>query len=606
MPPPGRSSTACHRCHKRKVKCTRELPCRNCQLANQECTYPMRDRNVTVSERFIRNLEARALSHSSQLPQATPSSEPESLRGTVSQGLPPPLPLVEDSTSEVFLARLKQIRQNNTGPDFSQLTPSNPYTDDTSPAAAPYDFVQLKFDNSGSLPPYPYARALLDQFDVFLGHDWHWFLRKSFRTRFDLTYRNPNSPQAKDRVWLCTLLVVFALGESYNVGPPPEIRLGRISDQDEDNLVDSRRPPGTEFFEQAMSLLKVSHEDPTIDQIIALNLITFYSYSLNRKKSAYVYAGMSARLSNVLRLHKPSSSSSLSAVESEHMKRVWWTVYCLDRMTSTEMGLPPIFRRDEVELAYPSDQMLPPEASDEFSSGVSFTTQVQLAFIHTDICQTVRSLGDTGIIYDQKRAEPIIRQLETLRAQMPPTLSFDVENGLPTAMREMKNRSLVSLYERYYQCFVLLLRPFFLKQINYLLMNDTGNACQESLKYLTNLCLRAARINLLLIVDLKQCEKLAMFGFWESSHLFSGLTILSLAISVNSRWPGSFEEKPDDQTTYWTAKGVLGEMAQAGNLASKGQVRMLDEVETLHDALSWTDNTAFDLFNFWDTEAWPH
>lgn len=69
------------------------------------------------------------------------------------------------------------------------------------------------------------------------------------------------------------MLVVFALGESYNVGPPPEIRLGRISDQDEDNLVDSRRPPGTEFFEQAMSLLKVSHENPTIDQIIALNLI---------------------------------------------------------------------------------------------------------------------------------------------------------------------------------------------------------------------------------------------------------------------------------------------------------------------------------------------
>ncbi|CAH0034094.1 unnamed protein product [Clonostachys rhizophaga] len=519
----------------------------------------MRDRNVTVSERFIRNLEARALSHSSQLPQATPSSEPESLRGTVSQGLPPPLPLVEDSTSEVFLARLKQIRQNNTGPGFSQLTPSNPYTDGESPAAVPYDFVQLKFDTS-----------------------------------------------AKDRVWLCTLLVVFALGESYNVGPPPEIRLGRVSDQDEDQLVDSRRPPGTEFFEQAMSLLKISHEDPTIDQIMALNLITFYSYSLNRKKSAYVYAGMSARLSNVLRLHKPPSSPTLSAVECEHLKRVWWTVYCLDRMTSTEMGLPPIFRRDEVELAYPSDQMLPPEAGDEFSSGVAFKTQVQLAFIHTDICQTVRSLGDTAMIYDQKRAEPIIQQLENLRAQMPPALSFDVENGLPTEMREMKTRSLVSLYERYYQCFVLLLRPFFLKQINYLLMNDTENACQDSLKYLTNLCLRAARTNLLLIVDLKQCEKLATFGFWESSHLFSGLTILSLAISVNSRWPGSFEEKPDDQTTYWTAKGVLGEMAQAGNLASKGQIRMLDEVETLHDALTWTDNTAFDLFNFWDTEAWPH
>jgi hypothetical protein len=48
-------------------------------------------------------------------------------------------------------------------------------------------------------------------------------------------------------------------------------------------------------------------------------------------------------------------------------------------------------------------------------------------------------------------------------------------------------------------------------------MNDTENACQESLKYLTNLCLRAARINLLLIVDLKQCEKLGQLSFFFHS-----------------------------------------------------------------------------------------
>ena len=32
-------------------------------------------------------------------------------------------------------------------------------------------------------------------------------------------------------------------------------------------------PPGTGFFEQALSLFKLRHEDPSIDQIEALNLI---------------------------------------------------------------------------------------------------------------------------------------------------------------------------------------------------------------------------------------------------------------------------------------------------------------------------------------------
>ncbi|OKL63836.1 hypothetical protein UA08_00772 [Talaromyces atroroseus] len=616
MPPlsSGRSSSACHRCHKRKVRCSRanayrwfqELPCRSCRMANQRCTYPIRDRNITVSESFVRSLEARALAYA---PDASPSSGHESLRGSTAQGYQPPL--VEDSTSEAFLARLKQIRQQNAGPVFPDLqdhdsSPSNPHTDYSSPS---YDYVQLDFDTSHSpcsfkLPPYPYALALLDQFDVFLGHDFHWFLRKSFRRRLELTYRNPDSPQVKDRVWLCTLLVVFALGESYNVGRPPEIRLGQVVVPGENGSSVSGPPPGTVFFEHALALLKVRYEDPTIDQIEALNLITFYSYSLHRKRAAYVYAGLSARLSNILRLHKPSPPSSFSPIEIEHRKRVWWTAYCLDRMTSTETGLLPIFHRDQIELAYPCDEMLPLEDADEFSDGISLATQVQLAFLHADICETVKNLGDGDTAYDKKLTEPIIQQLETLRLRLPPHLSFDVEDGMPRAMQEMSNRSLASLYQRYYQCFVLLLRPLFLKQINYLLSNDAVNASQESLKYMTNICLRAARTNLLLIIGLRQCDRMTKFGFWESLHLFSGLTIVSLAISVNLRWPGSFDEKPDDGETYQTARCLLSEMADAGNLASKGQLRMLDEVEALQDVLTGADSTAFELFNLWDMEAW--
>lgn len=58
------------------------------------------------------------------------------------------------------------------------------------------------------------------------------------------------------------------------------------------------------------------------------------------------------------------------------------------------------------------------------------------------------------------------------------------------------------------QCFVLLLRPLFLKQISYLLAGDTLKAYQEDLKYLTNTCLRAARTNLKIIIDLRSCDRM--------------------------------------------------------------------------------------------------
>lgn len=79
-------------------------------------------------------------------------------------------------------------------------------------------------------------------------------------------------------MWLCILLVVFALGESYNVGSPLEIRLGRLDDLDKGEPATSRNPPGTAFFEQALLLLKIRFEDPTIDQIEALNLIVSTPY----------------------------------------------------------------------------------------------------------------------------------------------------------------------------------------------------------------------------------------------------------------------------------------------------------------------------------------
>ncbi|KAL4778826.1 fungal-specific transcription factor domain-containing protein [Aspergillus varians] len=595
-----RSSTACYRCYKRKVKCSREKPCRNCRLASKDCQYPTRDGNVTVSKNYLQTLQARAAHSIGHSPLGVAQNQLSD-------------PLVEDPTSEVFVTGLKQLHSPTVlfnGPDSSNLG----IAEGPPVPRKAYEFYQLDYDNSNpscsfKLPPYPYALLLLERFNVFVGHDWHWFQRGAFRKRLDLTYKDPRAKELKDRMWLCRLLVVFALGESYHSEPVPEIRLGGNNDSSSEipheGQESVRSPPGTELFEQALALLKIHHEDPSIDQVEALNLVAFYSYSLNRNKAAYMYAGLSIRMSNILKLHKPSTPP-LPALEVEHRKRVWWTTYCIDRMTSTELGLPPAFQVHQVEQSYPDDSMLLPADREEFHDAETLTTQVELAFIHGDICENLRSIRKDNTTNVGDLTRPILHRLEEVRARLPQHMSFDVENGMPPAMKQMADRSLASLYQRYHQCFVLLLRPLFLKQISYLLANDTAKAYQDDLKFLTNTCLRAARTNLKIIIDLRSSDRMARFGFWESLHLSSGLMILSLAMSVNSRWPNSSDDKPDDRDTYNTAKGLLREMIQAGNLGSKGHGQMLAEVEAFQNGLfgaSAQGQQVFDLGG-WDVDEW--
>jgi proline utilization trans-activator len=107
-----------------------------------------------------------------------------------------------------------------------------------------------------------------------------------------LTYHDKTCAESRDRVWLCRLLAVFALGETYITTPTPEIYLSPDLSQeaclDHRDMAKTTTTPGTEFFEQALMLLKIPFEEPTIEHIEALNLIvstTFIPHLLSIVKN---------------------------------------------------------------------------------------------------------------------------------------------------------------------------------------------------------------------------------------------------------------------------------------------------------------------------------
>jgi len=105
---------------------------------------------------------------------------------------------------------------------------------------------------------------LLDTFEeIFCDH--HWFLRRDFRERVQLLFTDPKT-QSQDRSWLSRASLVFALATTFMYGSQP-------SGEPTTEQFENPTPPGSDLFEQAVALLNVSSEEPTTEDVEALNLM---------------------------------------------------------------------------------------------------------------------------------------------------------------------------------------------------------------------------------------------------------------------------------------------------------------------------------------------
>lgn len=167
-----------------------------------------------------------------------------------------------------------------------------------------------------------------------------------------------------------------------------------------------------------------------------------------------MYAGMSARTCSILRLQKPAPDLLYPSSEKEHRKRVCWTSYCLDKMTSSEMGLPPSFQSKQIEIEYPSDESTCFEENENFFEADFFRARIQVTMMKAEADIFIDSWQSTrdDILEIERRAGPILAKLESLMKNLPGYMLFNCDLGLPDEMARLPTmRSLASLYLRYNQ-----------------------------------------------------------------------------------------------------------------------------------------------------------
>lgn len=164
-----------------------------------------------------------------------------------------------------------------------------------------------------------------------------------------------------------------------------------------------------------------------------------------------MYAGVSTRMCNVLQLHKKSASKDCTPVEREHRKRLWWSTFCIDRMASTQVGLLPNLRIDQVDLEYPSQDELSPEDLSEFSDPALMSARAQLTIIQDVNAKEVCQAGPDYARYIETVIRPALQRLDSWKEKLPAHLVLDLEARLPQSNDMPYIRSFANIHLRFNQ-----------------------------------------------------------------------------------------------------------------------------------------------------------
>ena len=131
--------------------------------------------------------------------------------------------------------------------------------------------------------------------------------------------------------------LIFGLGESYlGIKDLQEkLMIKRIPNNFQ---MEDTKLPGMDFFNQVSRLfhyidcnasIECSVKDGSIETLL---LYALFLQVADRTIASYFYFGQALRACLLLGMHVDSQSDTLSACQLEHHRRLWWTVYIIERM----------------------------------------------------------------------------------------------------------------------------------------------------------------------------------------------------------------------------------------------------------------------------------
>ncbi|KAH7028769.1 fungal-specific transcription factor domain-containing protein [Microdochium trichocladiopsis] len=397
-----RIGKACDDCRRRKIKCDGNNPCSGCAEFSSPCTYtalPRRDDLVqhgqlqvlqqklqaaesllakllrrpgpplaTPAEQLALSADTRTAGSSAAQTPASTASSPQTADKAAEDARNislfqdfAQLNLVDDggesdfyglSSSAAFLSRITQelpelTRYDSRIPFLPHASlPSIAWT----PALAGVPW-QSSYDHS-RLPDRETARVLC-QYAFDCGSC---LLRTvhvpSFFAMFDKLYQTrPSIYTTAERRFVGLLFAVMALGAMYDIDE---------NDPTNPDHYEEGMEQGYKYYISARMFLQDFHECRNIMTLQAIVFIIQFLQATGNLGGCYTLVGVALRSALRMGLHRNLPPGSLTPIETETRRRLFYTIRQMDIYLSTTLGLPILLQDKDI------DQQLPTEVDDEY------------------------------------------------------------------------------------------------------------------------------------------------------------------------------------------------------------------------------------------------
>ncbi|KAG9185312.1 hypothetical protein G6011_07856 [Alternaria panax] len=230
----------------------------------------------------------------------------------------------------------------------------------------PWDGTRsLPDSTSPIIPSIDYAIFLINAVKFHCAQLVHLFDEEEFMVNLHAFYSNLERGAWKDSLWYIHFLLLLAFGKTF------------IQAQG-----NTPRPPGADFFIQALQLLpdtnRLCREPVTAVEILCC--IALYLQALDSRNAAHI--GQAMRISMIQGMHTDMPVENLGQPLVQRCRKIWWTVYILDRQMTSLMGLPQSIQDDDISCQLP-------EFVGSTQRVAALNMQIRLARIHAEIARTV-------------------------------------------------------------------------------------------------------------------------------------------------------------------------------------------------------------------------
>ncbi|KAH7014084.1 Zn(II)2Cys6 transcription factor, partial [Microdochium trichocladiopsis] len=173
----------------------------------------------------------------------------------------------------------------------------------------------------------------------------HYMLPVLYKPDFMARYRQMKASTTVDKRFLMVFFAICACASNLIPSDSGGSKTARF--------------PGIDYYQKSLLLNFATTGEASLERVQCFALLAMCSAGWNTLSQSWTFAGQAVRAAQDLGMHLSNlaapSSQHLSAnrLKTEISRRVWWSLYCLDRVTSTCLGRPMAVNDADCHCALP-------------------------------------------------------------------------------------------------------------------------------------------------------------------------------------------------------------------------------------------------------------